>query len=71
MYKTIADIPDEGYQLITDSQDVFEVLAYLGNEVLADDYQGLFVKVGEGDYEEVYAFAGTVPELHKPVEKLL
>ena len=55
--------------LLTDSLDVDYVLDYLGYPASDDDdpmdFSGLFVIVGDGDYEEVYAFEGCVPYLNK------
>ncbi len=55
--------------LITDAKEVKYILDYLGYPALDDDdpfnFSGLFVSVGDGDYEEVYAFEGCVPYLFK------
>jgi hypothetical protein len=56
----------EGYQLITDSQDVIAILEDLG---FPPDYYetrtvSLYVLVGDGDYiDPIYMFFGTVPYL--------
>ena len=67
---TINDIQDRSdLMLITDSFEVKHILDYLGYPAPDDDdpfeLSGLFVLVGDGDYEEVYAFEGCVPYLYK------
>jgi hypothetical protein len=67
---TINDIQDRrDLMLITDSFEVKYILDYLGYPAPDDDdpmdFFGLFVLVGDGDYEEVYAFEGCVPYLYK------
>lgn len=63
----------QGFQLITDSQDVQPVLEYIGKTRTAKkhDIEGLFVKQKDGDYVAVYGFKGTVPYLYKSLVKLL
>ncbi len=55
--------------LITDYFEVQYILDYLSYPAPDDDdhmdFSGLFVLVGDGDYEEVYAFEGCVPYLYK------
>jgi hypothetical protein len=55
--------------LITDSLEVKYILDYLGYPATDDDdpmdISGLFISVGDGDYEEVFAFEGCVPYLYK------
>lgn len=54
--------------LVTDSQDVRAVKEMLGfgKELKElEEFGGLFVKVGEGEYTEVYGFHGSVPDLGK------
>jgi hypothetical protein len=70
MVTCIRNIPED-YQLVTDSQDVKAVLESMGQPDLYEDYQGLFVKVGDGEYESVYAFCGIVPYLSKLATKIL
>lgn len=65
----ISDIQNRSdLSLVTDSQDVRAVKEMLGSgkELTdLDEFDGLFVKVGEGKYTEVYGFSGTVPVLNK------
>ncbi len=63
----------KGFQLITDSQDVNEVLLYIGKTRTCKKHgiEGLYVKQHEGDYTDVYGFKGTVPYLYKSLVKLL
>ena len=56
--------------LLTDSQDVQAVKDYLGAPEWFDDFGGCFVKIGEGDYEEIYCFEGCVPLLDKSLYKV-
>jgi hypothetical protein len=63
---TINDIQDRNdLMLITDSYEVNYILDYFGYPAPDDDdhmdFSGLFVLVGDGDYEEVFAFEGCVP----------
>ena len=55
--------------LVTDPVEVKWILDYLGYPAPDDDdpfdFSGLFVLVGDGDYEEVYAFERCVPYLYK------
>ena len=69
-FGTINDIQDrEDLMLITNSFEVKYILDYLGypapNEEDPINFSGLFVLVGDGDYDEVYAFEGCVPYLNK------
>lgn len=67
---TISDLNDrDDLQLITDSQDVEAVKQNLGPA--AKDFDGFLVKVGEGEYVEVYGFMGSTPELWKPAIRLI
>jgi len=63
----------QGFQLITDSQDVQPVLEYIGKTRTAKKHgiEGLYVKQHEGDYTDVYGFKGTEPYLYKSLVKLL
>lgn len=68
--RTIADLNARNdLQLLTDSQDVKAILGDLGQSY--DDYQGLFIKVENCEYIEIWGFSGTVPYLHNHVENLL
>ena len=69
-FGTINDIQErKDLMLITDSYEVKYILDYLGYPAFDDDdpmdFSGLFVLVGDGDYEDVYAFEGCVPFLYK------
>lgn len=63
-------IPDN-HVLVTDSQDVREILADIGKPELLDDYHGLFVFSSDGEYQSIYAFCGIVPYLSKLAVKVL
>lgn len=56
-------------QLVTDSQDVKAIRDYFGNPEWWD-FEGCFVKVSDGEYDEVYCFEGIVPHLNKPLYKI-
>ncbi len=71
----IADLQNrDDLVLLTDSQDVKEILDDLnfftqGDEYL-EDINGLFVSLHDGAYGEIYAFEGTVPYLTSDIWKL-
>lgn len=66
----VKDVP-ESFVLLQDSQEVKAVLERLGVEAeRASSYGCLFVRIEDGDYEEVYALEGFVPYLKLPVERL-
>jgi hypothetical protein len=66
---TIADIEDRNdLVLVTNSQDTEQVYYQLGMPPRKD--RSLFVKVGDGECEEVYEFDGIVPYLHKELTQL-
>jgi len=68
---TIRDINDRKDLILVDtSQDVEEIKKYLGSPPWFDDFGGCFVKVGEGDYEEIYCYEGSVPYLEKTLYKI-
>lgn len=67
--KTIADLDlRSDLDLITNSQEVEELRAYLGSKE-ADEMSGFFVKVQDGDYSEIWGFYGCIPYIHKTVYK--
>jgi len=53
--------------LVTDSQDVAEAKNYFGDRPAIKEFDGFFVKIGDGDFDEVYGFHGIVPNLEKTV----
>uniref|UniRef100_D0VWQ2 Hypothetical protein TTMA177 n=2 Tax=root TaxID=1 RepID=D0VWQ2_9ZZZZ len=57
MRKLVKDFGDD-YTLIQDSQEVKAILEYIGSE---EEPHALFVKVGDGDYEEVWGIDSFVP----------
>lgn len=65
--EVVNDVP-VSYDLVTDEEQVRRILHDL--EQSYEDYQGLFVKSGDGDYEEVYGFEGFIPYNSKKVDKL-
>ena len=67
--RTVADLANRGdLQLVTDSQDVNAIKERIGKE--AEDFDGFFVKVSDGDYKEVYGFEGNIPYTNKSVKRL-
>lgn len=69
--KTVGDIPDTNdWRLITGSHARNRVLEHVG--VNPDDYThgGIFVRVGEGEYTDVFFFGGSVPYLSKDVTRV-
>jgi hypothetical protein len=74
-FGTINDIQDrEDLMLITNSFEVNYILDHLGYPAPDDedpiDFTGLFVLVGDGDYDEIYAFEGSVPYLFKDLWRI-
>ena len=72
---TINDIQDRrDLMLITDSFEVKHILDYLGYPAPdydhPMDFSGLFVLVGNGDYDEVFAFEECVPSHNKVLWKI-
>jgi hypothetical protein len=65
--ETIADLQDDKWELVTDSQEVEDYADSFCFDLQGCD--GLFVKMNNtGDYtESIYGFEGIVPELNKPV----
>lgn len=61
---------DMDFQLITDYQEIKEILKYIGREDEFDDWGALLVKLGDGDYEEVYGTTTSVPRVNSEVTKL-
>lgn len=64
---TVADVP-AGAMLVTDSQDT-EAIKRMYPET-ADEYDGFFVIVGDGEYTAVWGFHGLIPDLNKPVSRV-
>ena len=57
------------FTFVSDSQDVQAVRDTLG--AVAEGYDSFFVRLGDGDYEEVYGMEGIIPKLCKTVYKIL
>jgi hypothetical protein len=71
----IADLQNlDDLILLTDSQDVKEILSDLNFFAQEDEYlvdiNGLLVAVQDGAYGEIYAYEGTVPYLTLDIWKL-
>ena len=66
---TIGELDDDDLTLVQQDQDVESIKHYLGK--IAQEFDGFFVKVEDGDYSEIWGFNGTVPYLDKTVYRLL
>jgi len=53
--KKISDFGSE-YELVSRDIDVKEILEMLGHPI--DEYDGLFLKMSNGEYKEVYGYNG-------------
>jgi hypothetical protein len=71
---TVESLNDrDDLMFVSDSQDVTAIKESLFGSVSNPevvDFDSFFVKVGEGDYQEVYGMSGTVPYLGKFVTRL-
>lgn len=64
---TIADLQERNdLVLITDSQNVYPVLEYIGQHRCMKVGAGIFVKAEDGAYTEIYLFFG-IPYIYKPI----
>lgn len=61
---------DEGLMFINDSQEVEHILEAIGFEDV-DAAGALFVRIGDGDYEEVWAMTGTIPFTQNELVRLI
>lgn len=69
---TIKDLDKrQDLQLITDSQDVEAIKERFGNDQDLEDFGGFFIKIDNGDYDEVYGYEGTIPDLDKDIYKVI
>lgn len=67
---TVADLPySEDWQWVTDETEIRAILEYIGQG--DEDYGALLVKVGDGDYDGIYAIEGTIPYTWKMAWKLV
>jgi hypothetical protein len=67
MCGTIADLEERNdLILITDSQNVADVLESIGELDCVNDFTGLLVKAENGEYTEIYTFYG-IPYLYKTI----
>ena len=68
---TVADLKnrhDLGF--VSDSQDVEVVKDQFGHSPEVEDFDAFFVKVGNGEYSEVYGIEGTVPYFTKSIYRV-
>jgi hypothetical protein len=50
---------DKSFNFVSDSQEVKSIKENLGE--VADEFDSFFVKVGDGDYVEVWGIHGIIP----------
>lgn len=70
--KTIGDIEfgdGRDWVLVTNSQDVNDTGNSIGIYNLSTIYNSLFVKLGDGDYDEIWGFNG-IPYLTKSMDQI-
>lgn len=66
----VADLGDD-YVLITDSREIDTILTNIGYDDAQCAYASLFVRVGDGEYLEVWGCARHVPLDETPLDQLL
>ena len=59
-----ADQFGDDYTLVTDSQDVEEIMTNYVKAQSFDNYASLFVKVGDGEYLEVWGSESGMPYVY-------
>jgi len=70
--ETVGDVPnDDEWALVTGAHERDRVLEHVGEDPDDWSHVGLFVRVGEGEYTDVLAFAGNTPYLQKSVTRIL
>ncbi len=70
-FGTVEDIKDrDDLQLVSVDTEVNTIKEFFGNNEDINEFDGFFVKVGDGEYEEIYAFKGTVPNYDDELWKL-
>lgn len=60
---------DDAWTFVSDSQDVQAVKENVGE--IATGFDSFFVKVGNGDYDEVWGIEGIVPYTYKNAYRIL
>ena len=63
--KRISDLQGEEYTLIQNDGDILEL-----NSEFKTAYDGFIVKIGDGEYQEVYGFEGSIPWIDKQVSQI-
>lgn len=63
--KTINDLQSPEYTLVQHDGDVLEL-----NSEFNTEYDGFIVKVGDGEYLEVYGYFGAIPWNDKEVTRV-
>lgn len=67
--RAVRNLEDPAYIFVSDSQDARAVKEHVG--ALAEDYDSFFVKVGDGEYTEVWGMCGIVPRLSNLVTRIV
>ena len=65
----VRDFQCDEYQLLQDSQDIDGVMGHIG--INQHNFGFLIVKIGDGEYKEVYSSERLVPFLDTELEKIL
>jgi len=66
---TIADFDTPEYYP-TDESETEYIKEYFGNRPAVQEFDAFLVKVGDGDYDDVLGFHGTVPNVNKNVWRI-
>lgn len=67
--QTVEDLQDrEDLIFVSDSQDVEPIKSSFPD---AEEYDSFFVKIGEGEYIEIFGMFGIVPYHINPIYKVL
>jgi hypothetical protein len=61
---------DDTYTLVTNSQDIEEVISYTGTTIEPNEVGSMFVRYSEADIEEVYYSEYCVPYLTREYTKV-
>ena len=67
-HEYVGDFGDD-FVLVQWDREVKEILESIGKPELVNEYDCLFVKVGDGEFEEIYGVPG-MPTVGKLVDKI-
>lgn len=69
--KHIRDLFEEGWNIVSNEDEIYDILEIIGELNDETEKPGcLFVKMKDGEYEEIYACDRTIPFLGAPVNKI-